>query len=106
MAAGMGGGQMMQMSLTGEIPLTRDNVLKTVKERGPIMEIDLLKALGHEVSVEQLGALDAVVKELCDEGEMHLSVFIDDLHVVRHKLHIGKHPQARCPVMGYGREDD
>ena len=27
---------MMQMSLTGEIPLTRDNVLKVVREQGPI----------------------------------------------------------------------
>ena len=97
---------MMQMSLTGEIPLTRDNVLRTVKERGPIMEIDLLKALGHEVSTDQLNVLHEVVRDLREERAITLSVFIDDDHVVHHKLHVGKHPDARCPVRGIEQEDD
>ena len=96
---------MMQMSLTGEIPLTRDNILKVVREQGPITEIDLLKDLGHEVNVEQLNALGDVVKGLCKEGEMCLSVFLVG-NVYYHKFHIGKHPEACCAVRGYEPDEE
>lgn len=97
---------MIQMSLTGEIPLTHTNVLQAVRDEGPITEFDLLCLLGHEINIGELEALDEVVRELRETKDVSLSVFIDPDHTVRHKLHIGPHPDARCPVMGYGREDD
>lgn len=97
---------MMQMSLTGEVPLTRINVLQIVRDEGPITEFDLLRLLGHETNVRELEALDEVVRELRETKEISLSVFIDPDHTVRHKLHIGPHPDARCPVRGCDREDD
>lgn len=94
---------MIQMSLTGEIPLTHTNVLQAVRDEGPITEFDLL---GHEINIGELEALDEIVRELRETKDVSLSVFIDPDHTVRHKLHIGPHPDARCPVRGCDREDD
>lgn len=111
----------MQMSLTGEMPITKDNLLRVIKAHEPVDVVELLVLMGYDRAdsdafVKAMEDASAILKPACKRGEACFMVYLDRVErdgrtvgVFHHKFSVHKLAESQGPVRGYemvGREDD